>query len=345
MFIPFKARIRNFIRTQMKAELEANNQSLLHDLDSLFAAYYDESYTKKGIIKNNTSVGYKPHLHRLLNTPHDNLDAVKKQYNEKLATLFKSLNVFEPRHQEIIELMETFRPLYIDNILDIGIGIGGFSKYFAQTRGWKTAGTHTNYGGEQNIIRELEALGVDVIEAYIQDLPFDDNSFDAVFCCHVFEHLYDWDKAFREIRRVLKPHGYLLFCIPRFQEFVTPNHVNTGWNLGLLMHILLINGFYVHDGMFIEYGRTGNNLFAIVKKEDFALPKVKNPGKYGNIHTYSECGLYPVKIYIPPETNPIFDNGFWGDFLSLNWPNPKMLKFYEPENDELYNPPYLKIFK
>lgn len=45
-------------------------------------------------------------------------------------------------------------------------------------------------------------------------LDFADNSFDAIICSEVLEHLPDYDAALKEIRRVLKPDGKLCISVP-----------------------------------------------------------------------------------------------------------------------------------
>jgi ubiquinone/menaquinone biosynthesis C-methylase UbiE len=46
-------------------------------------------------------------------------------------------------------------------------------------------------------------------------LPFDDNSYDIIFCNHVLEHIPDDTKAMKELFRVLKPGGMGVFQIPQ----------------------------------------------------------------------------------------------------------------------------------
>tara|TARA_R110002124_G_scaffold155440_2_gene322641 strand:+ start:169 stop:930 length:762 start_codon:yes stop_codon:yes gene_type:complete len=53
------------------------------------------------------------------------------------------------------------------------------------------------------------------VKADILNLPFDDNSFDVVFCNHVLEHITDDTKAMQELYRVLKPNGMGIFQIPQ----------------------------------------------------------------------------------------------------------------------------------
>jgi len=53
------------------------------------------------------------------------------------------------------------------------------------------------------------------VKADICNLPFDDTTFDIVFCNHVLEHITDDTKAMQELFRVLKPNGMGIFQIPQ----------------------------------------------------------------------------------------------------------------------------------
>ena len=53
------------------------------------------------------------------------------------------------------------------------------------------------------------------VKADICNLPFDDNSYDIIFCNHVLEHIPDDTKAMKELFRVLKPGGMGVFQIPQ----------------------------------------------------------------------------------------------------------------------------------
>ncbi|WP_208022073.1 class I SAM-dependent methyltransferase [Pseudomaricurvus hydrocarbonicus] len=61
----------------------------------------------------------------------------------------------------------------------------------------------------------------------IQNLPFDDNSYDFIFASHVLEHIPDDDKAISEINRVLKPNGIAFLPVPivveKTIEYPEPN--------------------------------------------------------------------------------------------------------------------------
>tara|TARA_B100000809_G_scaffold252838_2_gene288065 strand:- start:54274 stop:55038 length:765 start_codon:yes stop_codon:yes gene_type:complete len=53
------------------------------------------------------------------------------------------------------------------------------------------------------------------VRADICDLPFENDSYDIIFCNHVLEHIIDDQKAMQELYRVLKPGGKGIFQIPQ----------------------------------------------------------------------------------------------------------------------------------
>ena len=53
------------------------------------------------------------------------------------------------------------------------------------------------------------------VKADICHLPFEDHSFDVIFCNHVLEHIPDDTKAMQELYRVLKPGGMAILQIPQ----------------------------------------------------------------------------------------------------------------------------------
>lgn len=53
------------------------------------------------------------------------------------------------------------------------------------------------------------------VKADICNLPFEDNTYDIIFCNHVLEHIPDDTKAMQELHRVLKSGGMGIFQIPQ----------------------------------------------------------------------------------------------------------------------------------
>lgn len=54
------------------------------------------------------------------------------------------------------------------------------------------------------------------IVADVQKMPMEDSSFDSAICIEVLEHVPNPEEALREILRVLKPGGKLVFSVPHF---------------------------------------------------------------------------------------------------------------------------------
>jgi len=69
--------------------------------------------------------------------------------------------------------------------------------------------------GDRYITTDIESP-LAKVKADIHQLPFADNTFDAVLCNHVLEHVADDIKALQEIKRVLKPGGWAILQVPFF---------------------------------------------------------------------------------------------------------------------------------
>lgn len=99
--------------------------------------------------------------------------------------------------------------------LEIGAGTGYFSLHLLAAG---VVGRATCTDISPGMLRELRAnadrlgLEVDAQVADAEELPFDDESFDLVHGHAVLHHLPDLDRAFAEIRRVLRPGGRLVFA-------------------------------------------------------------------------------------------------------------------------------------
>lgn len=67
--------------------------------------------------------------------------------------------------------------------------------------------------GKGHITADLDNPHVKV-KMDITDIPFDDRSFDIIYCSHVLEHVPDDRKAIREFHRVLKDDGWMVLMVP-----------------------------------------------------------------------------------------------------------------------------------
>lgn len=58
----------------------------------------------------------------------------------------------------------------------------------------------------------------------IHEIPFEENTFDVIFCNHVLEHVDDDILAMKEMKRVLKPGGWAILQIPFFEPVPEKTH-------------------------------------------------------------------------------------------------------------------------
>ncbi|MCS7085782.1 MAG: class I SAM-dependent methyltransferase [Bacteroidia bacterium] len=60
--------------------------------------------------------------------------------------------------------------------------------------------------------------GFKVVQVNLLQINFPDESFDAIICNHVLEHIVDDQKAMAEMWRILKPGGWALITLPIYGE-------------------------------------------------------------------------------------------------------------------------------
>ncbi len=105
-------------------------------------------------------------------------------------------------------------------------------------------------------------------------LPFQDNSFDAVTCFEVLEHVNDPIKSVREIHRILKPGGQLVVSVPN-KWWIFETH---GAYLPLLPWNRVPFFSWLPDFIHERYAKariyTRKNLFATLREGGFSEIKV-----------------------------------------------------------------------
>ena len=82
------------------------------------------------------------------------------------------------------------------------------------------------------------------IKADILDLPFEDESFDVIFCNHVLEHIEDDRKAMSELYRVMKKGGWGILQVPMknslektYEDFTITDPKERQKNFGQYDHV------------------------------------------------------------------------------------------------------------
>lgn len=192
-------------------------------------------------------------------------------------------------------------------ILDVGTGSGLAARHFHET-GWEVTATGFDMEAylDNNPLPEAMRVvaDVDICDAH----QFKDTEFDAIWCAHVLEHVSNTGLALDELRRLLKPDGWLFIAVPPYKGKVVGGHVNSGWNLGSLMYVLADAGFALAQGRFIHHGY---NVFGMVQRGPGRLPAGILRRANGDIEALAAAGRFP-EGFSPRQ-------GFDGRQRSLNW--------------------------
>ncbi|KAI8565732.1 hypothetical protein RHMOL_Rhmol03G0284200 [Rhododendron molle] len=119
----------------------------------------------------------------------------------------ESLRESIKRHEHFIALQLGLKPG--QKVLDVGCGIGGPLREIARFSGTHVTGVNINEyqitrGTELNHIAGMDSC-CNYVKADFMDMPFSENSFDAVFAIEATCHAPDLVHCYKEIYRVLKP--------------------------------------------------------------------------------------------------------------------------------------------
>ena len=109
----------------------------------------------------------------------------------------------------------TVEPIFCEipegsKVLDIGCNSGEMMRLLSTAKSCDVRGVDIS----KSVVKLARSKGLKVKTASAEDLPFPDSSFDVVVMREVFVHLLDQQKSLQEIKRVLKPEGFLIGSTP-----------------------------------------------------------------------------------------------------------------------------------
>ena len=110
------------------------------------------------------------------------------------------------QHLEHIEIER------INNVLELGCGVGFVSNFLSETYNMNIYGT--DFDPDQIELARKFHPENDKLHFSVEDatnLNFKDSNFDLVLSQNVFHHIPKWELAVSQIHRVLRPHGYFIW--------------------------------------------------------------------------------------------------------------------------------------
>ena len=140
-------------------------------------------------------------------------DAAAEHYDTKWGVDYGEIGRAQVRGK-LQKLLGTPLPAF-ERSLEIGAGTGYFTLNMLQDGVVREATATDISPGMLDALQANAArvgVAVDTVACDAEDLPFDDESFDLVLGHAVLHHLPHLDRAFAELRRVLRPGGQLAFA-------------------------------------------------------------------------------------------------------------------------------------
>lgn len=144
-------------------------------------------------------------------------DTVRRHYNvvsKRYADYWKQTTplsyLFNSRKQLVLELLQD---VPTGDILDIGCGPGVMVKALTE-KGYNYHGIDISEGN----IKECQSkFSADLHSIFAvgrgQNIPFQSEKFSAVLCLGALEYVVDVEQVLKEMRRVLKPDGVIIFSM------------------------------------------------------------------------------------------------------------------------------------
>ncbi|MBS1536440.1 MAG: methyltransferase domain-containing protein [Bacteroidetes bacterium] len=132
----------------------------------------------------------------------------------------------DARNDSISGWLQQKIPLDRKNVLDLGCGSGYWTKAIKDRLIAPERVVGLDFG-DAFLEKARRVYGAEVVKGDFHHLPFDDNSFDAIYADNTIEHSFSPHRVLEECYRVLKKGGILAMCVPpdaRNPNYITPNH-------------------------------------------------------------------------------------------------------------------------
>jgi demethylmenaquinone methyltransferase/2-methoxy-6-polyprenyl-1,4-benzoquinol methylase len=215
-------------------------------------------------------------------TPYKNSDLSKK---EQVAQMFDTIsNNYDGLNRvisfgidikwrkKVLSLVAEKNP---DSVLDIATGTGDLAILMASTKANKIIGLDISAGmlsvGRKKIEERKLSQKIEMILADSENMPFKDNSFDAITVAFGVRNFENLEKGLTEILRVLKPNGIFVILETSIPE-KTP--YKQGYHFYSKNILPLIGKLFSKDDSAYNYLSESASLFPYGEKLNNILKKV-----------------------------------------------------------------------
>lgn len=214
-----------------------------------------------------------------------------------LSKVFKDFgrNNSSSRDKEIIQLLEDL-PAGC-KILDVGAGEQPYRKYCSHLDYKCQDFCQYDGKGDSTGIQtsNFNISNIDIVSD-ISEIPVENNSYDAILCTEVIEHVPNPVDAIKEMGRILKPKGKIIISSPFFSlSHFAPYHFYSGFNKYFYQEVFK-NGFEINSC--VAYG----NYFEVLAQELFrcSSPKFISQVSSGRMNIFFKLvllsSIYVLKI-------------------------------------------------
>ena len=144
----------------------------------------------------------------------------KEMYKEKSKQTFNGQakiydSTYNGKHAKKLYngVIEKVNNLNCKKVLDVGCGTGTILSLLSKNQNASFSGVDLS---EQmiNIAKEKLNNSVELKIGDSEQLPWDNNTFDAIICTDSFHHYPEPEKVLNEVARVLQPNGHLIVGDP-----------------------------------------------------------------------------------------------------------------------------------
>jgi len=176
-------------------------------------------------------------------------DTISKEYDGLNRVISFGIDI--KWRKKVVSIVTKHHP---DSILDIATGTGDLAINLTKTKASKIIGLDISEGmldvGRKKIAKKNLEHTIDMIVGDSENLPFDDNTFDAITVAFGIRNFENLEKGLSEILRVLKPKG--VFVILETSN-PTKTPFKQGYNFYTKVVLPLIGKMFSKDKVAYSY--------------------------------------------------------------------------------------------